>query len=180
MPAAWGCWAVAAAYGVFLAALLAVAEGNWSRAGLAFLAAPLAFATCYQVYGRALLLAAHLRWRARGIRGVMVYSRSPHWQSYIESEWLPSAGSRLRILNWSDRKAWPAPLVVRLFRFFVGDHRNFNPAVVLLRGVNAPLVFRFYNAFRDARHGRPAALKRLERRLFAELDCATSDQVFPR
>ena len=55
-----------------------------------------------------------------------------------------------------------------MFRHFCGTEENFNPSVVLFRGLRRPLVFCFYYAFRDARHGKRAPLEGLERRLFEE------------
>ena len=46
---------------------------------------------------------------------------------------------------------------------------NFNPAVLVLRGLKRPLVYRFYYAFQHAKHGRTDYLERLERDLFEHL-----------
>jgi hypothetical protein len=128
----------------------------------------------WRLYGVILLGIARLRWVPQGIRGVLVYSDSPNWQEHIETHWLPSFGTQFRVLNWSRRKEWKPSLEVRLFLHYCGVDRNFNPSVVLLRGLRHPLVFRFFYAFQEAKHGKPAVLHSLEQRLFRELHISWS------
>jgi len=126
--------------------------------------------TClYWLHGKVLLLEAYLFFRKPGIAGVLVTSDSPNWNAYIEEHWLSAFGERFVVLNYSQRKTWERSLAVRLFSRFCGYEKNFCPAVVLLRGLRYPLVFRFFYAFRDHKHGNEAALRRLEARLFEEL-----------
>ena len=65
-------------------------------------------------------------------------------------------------LNWSERARWKRSLAVSVFRHFVFQPFNFNPAVVVFRGFRSPLVYRFYYAFREASHGRHQYLEELE------------------
>ena len=139
---------------------------------------PLAI-VAYWLRGKYLLFKAQRQWKAQSIRGVLVYSDSPNWKSYIESNWLPVFRDRFVILNWSQRKQWEPSLERSLFRRFCGPDENYNPAIILLRGLRAPLVFRFFYAFRDAKHGNVQALNDLERVLLAELDL-TLARPFPR
>ena len=108
-------------------------------------------------------------WRLSGIRGVLVYSNSPHWKTYIEERWLPKVGDRMIVLNWSQRKQWRFSLASEMHGHYCGQNQNYNPAAVIPRGLRHPLVFRFFYAFRDAKHGNREALEWLEKRLFAEL-----------
>ena len=48
----------------------------------------------------------HARWGAEGKRLLLVYSNSPHWQSYIEERWLPRLGPAAIVINWSERARW--------------------------------------------------------------------------
>jgi hypothetical protein len=48
--------------------------------------------------------------------------------------------------------------------------RNINPAAIVLRGLQQPLVFRFHGPFEQAKHGDVASLKAIEREL---LDAVT-------
>ena len=109
-------------------------------------------------------------WKRHGISGLLVYSESPHWQAYVEREWLPKISTRFVTLNWSKHREWKSSLETGLFNWYLGCRWNFNPAIVMARGMRKPLVFRFYYAFRDAKHGNLTALERLERRLFEELN----------
>lgn len=143
--------------------------GRWLAA---LLAVPGVYALGFWLFGRILLGTALLRWRSQGIRGVLVFSESPVWQPYIEKEWLPKFGDRFVTLNWSSRASWENSLAVLLWRHFCGSYkggtgvyRNVNPAVIVLRGVRHPLVFRFHGPFEAAKHGEVEGLKALERRL---------------
>src|SRR5262245_15474165 len=107
---------------------------------------------------------------SRGIRCLVVYSESPTWEEYIRTAWLPRLGQRAVTLNWSERSSWPNSLEVRLFKRFIGPSGTaFNPAVLVLRGLQRPQVFRFYYEFQQAKHGRRQYLETLESELFDEL-----------
>ena len=134
------------------------------------LAVPALVALAHQLISIGLATVIFARWRVQGRRGLLVYSFSPNWQSYIEENWLPRIGPELHILNWSERSSWNnRDSAVVIFHWFVGVSHDFNPAVVLLRPFRRPLVFRFYPAFKNAKHGNVEGLQQLESRLFAEL-----------
>jgi hypothetical protein len=63
-----------------------------------------------------------------------------------------------------------------VFKRFCGQRHNFNPSVVVFRGLRAPLVFRFFYAFREVKAGRDEYLRRLEADLFEELGIGGTDQ----
>jgi hypothetical protein len=50
--------------------------------------------------------------------------------------------------------------------WFYGGQKAYNPLVVVMRPFGRATVFRFWSAFRDAKHGRPEPLQRLETELF--------------
>jgi hypothetical protein len=106
---------------------------------------------------------------------LLVYSNSPHWQAYVEQTWLPRWGKRAVILNWSERSRWDqrAP-EVRLFRSVAGN-REFNPlGVVILRSGELAVV-RFWQAFRDYKHGKDRLLRAAEAELEQQLSSASLD-----
>jgi len=72
-------------------------------------------------------------------------------------------GSQFKLLNMSDRKKWNKTLSVRVFSHFCG---YYCPAIILYRGLRRPLVFWFFHAFRDYKHGNEKALRNLEDCLF--------------
>lgn len=117
----------------------------------------------------ALLLAVWFTWWPRKRYALAVYSASPVWQAYFETQVLPRLGRRAVLLNWSERKRWKPTLPVLLFRVF-GGHRAFNPIVIVFQPFSWPRQFRFYDAFRAFKHGRPEEVEKLRLELFAHLD----------
>lgn len=124
------------------------------------------------VVGKLRLARLRRRFRARwkGKAGLLVYSNSPHWQAYIEERWLPLLEPHLVVLNWSERQEWPRrhPLEAELFRRHLGQ-TEYNPAAVLIPAKGRVRVIRFWQAFRDCRHGKDRALRAAEAELFAAL-----------
>ena len=104
-----------------------------------------------------------------GRRLILVYSRSPHWQRYIEEHWLPKYAGQSVILDWSERSTWrallPKPPEVVLFERYAG-RAEYNPLAIGVPRHGKVRVIRFWRAFRDFKHGREHALRRGE----AELD----------
>ena len=121
------------------------------------------------LYAIGLLMMARLTLGRRGQRCVVVYSRSPIWESHVVSEWLPRFGDVAAPLNWSDRTAWGFSVEALLFKRFCLASVNFNPAVIVLRGLRRPLVFRFFYAFHEAKQGRTEYLALLEGQMFGAL-----------
>ncbi len=129
---------------------------------------PLAAFLVSYLFEKALLLLAQMQSKDTGKVGILVTSDSPHWKDYIEEEWLPRLSDAVSVLNWSQRSHWASSIQTRIFYKFVGAEENYCPSVVLLRGLKHPLIFRYYYAFRDARHGNAAARSALEARMFEE------------
>ena len=105
---------------------------------------------------------------AQGKDLLLVYSNSPNWQAYVEEQWLPRWGHRAVILNWSQRSTWARPVSpeVALFRAFSGS-REYNPLGIVVPASGGEVhIVRFWQAFRDHKHGRDRRLKTAE----AELD----------
>jgi hypothetical protein len=137
-------------------------------------------------------------------RGILIYSNSPNWQQYIEQHWLPRIGRRLVVLNWSERARWKKthPLEAAIFRRHLGD-REFNPAAIVFRpsmpgrlfrlwlaairaleplGMLVPYassadVVRFFQPFRDYKHGKERTLQAAEAELWRLLEEGPSPHV---
>ena len=110
------------------------------------------------------------KWGISGKRGLLIYSNSPHWQHYIEERWLPLLEPHLVVLNWSERKRWREqyPLEGEIFRRYLGD-RESNPAAMVFP-INAEArVVRFWQPFRDFKHGKDRTLRAAEAELFGLL-----------
>lgn len=116
-------------------------------------------------YAVVLHLALWIVWCSRGTNVLLVYSESPIWQDYIESEILPRLPRSTVVLNWSQRRQWKYfSLRVRAFRLFGGD-REFNPMVIVFRPLRWTKTFRFWKAFRDYKHGKEGPLETLQREM---------------
>ena len=121
------------------------------------------------VQTRVLLARVHAAWAGRGIRCLIVHSDSLAWKEHIAERWIPRIGARAVTLNWSERARLKGSLEFEVFAWFAGGDRNFNPAVIVFRGLRQPLVFRFYYAFQEAKIGRPHYLALQEQRMFEAL-----------
>jgi hypothetical protein len=104
-------------------------------------------------------------WCLRGRDVLFVYSDSPLWHDYIEAAILPHLGKRAVVLNWSQRKRWRISLAGLAFHHF-GGYRQFNPLAVVFRPFHRSRVFRFWQPFKDFKHGQPEALQQMEREFF--------------
>jgi hypothetical protein len=114
-------------------------------------------------------------WGARGRRAVFVYSNSPHWKERIEREILPRIADRVVVLNWSERSTdeWrQRPTEVRIFESW-GGTREFNPLAVVFHPGEPVKVIRFWQAYRDFKHGKPRLLRQAESELFQALGLPT-------
>lgn len=93
---------------------------------------------------------------------VFVYSDSPTWKDYFEREFIPYLRDSAVILNWSKRKNWKNSLAVLAFRYFSG-HRNFNPMGMIFRPFHFVKAYRFFDAFKEFKHGNPKNVEQLRR-----------------
>jgi hypothetical protein len=99
-------------------------------------------------------------WCPRGRDILFVYSNSPIWHGYIEEHILPYLGERAVLLNWSEHKRWRISIARMAFYHF-GGYRKFNPLAVVFRPCGRTYTFRFWQPFRDFKHGHPEALNRM-------------------
>ena len=94
---------------------------------------------------------------------LIVYTGSPHWKDYIETNWLPRWGHRAVILDRT--RPWKADQVeARLWRALAGSAEH-TPVVIVVPPRGRVHVVRFYLAFRDYKHGKDRALREAEARL---------------
>lgn len=146
-----------------------------SRAGMPtapFAWAPLALALSVGVpvcrrwlRRRYLLRAAAVRWP--GKKGLIVVSDSPRVRERLQTEWLPRLGDAFVVFNHSARREARGTLEYSLWRAYCAGHRDYVPAVILLRGSQPPLIFGFYRWLDADKRGHPAGLRALEALLYA-------------
>jgi hypothetical protein len=107
-------------------------------------------------------------WCTRGKDMLFVYSDSPIWHDYIQEHIIPQIRARSVIVNWSERRQWLRrfSLSSLIFRHF-GGNREFNPLAVYFPPLRRHRTFRFFQAFKDWKHGHPESLNRIESELFA-------------
>ena len=104
-------------------------------------------------------------YRSVGKDLLLVYSNSPHWQSYVEANWIPRWTTRAVTLNWSERTTWRrSQPEVALFHALAGD-REYNPLAIVVPPHGRPIVVRFWKAFRDYKHGKDQKLIQQEAEL---------------
>ncbi|QDT51364.1 hypothetical protein Pan258_54530 [Symmachiella dynata] len=121
------------------------------------------------LYGLLLNVLVWICWCARGRYVLLVYSESPHWHDYIEEHIITRLPRSTAILNWSQRRSWNSgTLPVQLFYHFAGD-REFNPIVIVFVPLRWAKTFRFWQPFRDHKHGKSQSLEDESRRLFSYL-----------
>jgi hypothetical protein len=129
------------------------------------------FLLLWLAFASLLHLAIWVWWCPRGKSVLLVYSNSPVWQEYFETEIVPRLGPRAVVLNWSERKKWPrfGSLAVMAFGCF-GGGREFNPLAVVFRPFRLRRTFRFWGPFKEYKHGKPEAVETMTLNLFALLD----------
>jgi hypothetical protein len=125
----------------------------------------------YLLWGAILYFAIWLTWKEQ--RVLFVYSNSPTWKEYIEREILPPLQNQAIILNWSERKTWKTSLPVLAFQYF-GKDRNFNPMAIVFRPFHLVKTYRFYEAFKDFKHGKTRKVQEIKRALFETLGVESS------
>jgi hypothetical protein len=117
-------------------------------------------ALIYCSWSLILSIAIWIIWGLQGRHILFVYSDSPIWSSYIEQEILPHIRETAIILNWSERKQWKNSLAVLAFKLYSGN-QNFNPMAIVFRPLHLHKIFRFYEAFKDLKHGKTESLEKI-------------------
>ncbi|HBA86303.1 MAG TPA: hypothetical protein DCZ95_19660 [Verrucomicrobia bacterium] len=115
-----------------------------------------------------LLVRAVCLFRGRYI--VFVHSNSPVWLDFIANDILPHLPADTVILNWSDRLKWKwFSFPVRLFKLYGGD-TNFNPMGLVCTTFRGVKTFRFWDAFKECKHGNEKPLEELKTNFFAYIE----------
>ena len=106
---------------------------------------------------------------------LLVFTASPHWLPRIEQVWLPRWADRAVLFNRSE--PWSAQQVeAKLWKAF-GGFVEHTPLAVVLPRRGKPVVVRFFLAFRDFKHDKPARLLRAEEDLGAALAAAKNSDA---
>ena len=118
------------------------------------------------LYGVWLKVRFHFKWGKKGKNIIFVYSESPNWQEYIEKNIFPKLESNYLQLNWSERSKWKKqkPLEARIFYHWGGDS-EFNPMAIVFSKTWKIKTIRFFQAFKDYKHGKDSLLRQREEEL---------------
>ncbi len=102
---------------------------------------------------------------------LFIYSDSPNWKDYVEANILPRLEPHVVTLNWSQRQEWQRrnPFEARLFRHWACE-TEFNPMALVFPPTGSVRDVRFWQAFRDFKHGKDRSLKQAEELLFSEVE----------
>jgi hypothetical protein len=157
-------------------------KAKWWHIALAIPLAPVLLAVLvlalvfYLVSTACLQIAIWSWWCIRGRDILFVYSDSPIWHDYIEQHVLPHLGQRAVVVNWSRRKEWRFSLARAAVHHF-GGWRECNPLAVVFRPFRRTRTFRFWQPFRDFKHGHPEALQRMESEFFDSIGVHRHDPL---
>jgi hypothetical protein len=117
-------------------------------------------------WGLLLNVAVWLTWIPKGKRMLLINSNSPVGGKHFHREMVAPLQDEAAVLNWSERKQWLRwRRAVQCFRHFRGE-TCFNPMVIVFRPWRRPKIFRFYEAYRDAKHGHMSELHGMQDELF--------------
>ena len=106
-------------------------------------------------------------WLEQGRDILFVTSNSPVWAKHIDQEILPLIKNRAIVINWSERTKWEwdKSLEARVFKQWLGagkyifdgkifwQGREFCPAAIIFKSHGKPTVIRFWQAYKDLKHG---------------------------
>ena len=129
----------------------------------------------YFSWGLILCIAIWLTWRKP--RLLFVYSDSPTWKDYLESEIIPHLKDKAFILNWSERNNWKPSLAVLAFNYF-GGYRNFNPIAIVFRPFHFVRTYRFFEAFRQFKYGDPREVEAIKNQLFDNIGSGNAKVLY--
>lgn len=110
------------------------------------------------------------RWNSKGKHILFIYSESPNWQNYIETNIVPLIEDKSVFLNWSKRSEWNiiTPFEAKMFFYWCGDS-EFNPMAIVFAPNWKVKTIRFHKAFKDHKHGNNNLLKEKEAELYSYL-----------
>ena len=120
----------------------------------------------YFSYGLILQIAVWISWMPRGKSILIVTSESPVWEDYMAENIIGVLQAQAMILNWSKRSEWSRPHNLQVLAFnYYGGKSDFNPLVVVFRPFRRAKVFRFWQAFKNSKHGKTPSLEQMREKL---------------
>ncbi|MBI1977012.1 MAG: hypothetical protein HYS56_05840 [Candidatus Omnitrophica bacterium] len=107
------------------------------------------------------------KWYPRGKAALFIHSNSPNWDDYIRENMFPKIEKDIVCLNWSERNSWLKEdrLESRIFRYW-GGGKEFNPLAIVFPPKGKVNVIRFWQGFKDFKHGKDRLLRNAEDEFF--------------
>ena len=101
---------------------------------------------------------------------LFAYSDSPHWKEYIENNIEPVIADKTIFINRSQDSEWKKNnlLESKVIKHWGGD-KEYNPIAIIFPRKGKINVVRFYQAFKDYKHGNTALLNEKELELYEKL-----------
>ena len=133
---------------------------------LLFLPYVMIYLFLYFLYGLILQIAVWIYWIPSGKSILIVTSESPIWENYMAEHIISVLQPRAMILNWSKRSEWAHSYDLKVLTFnYFGGRSDFNPLAVVFRPFRRAKVFRFWDAFKNYKHGKVHSLKEIKEEL---------------
>jgi hypothetical protein len=107
---------------------------------------------------------------------LFVYSDSPNWKDYIETNILSRIKESVVTLNWSERRNWEKtnPFEAKVFYQWTGEKEH-NPIAIIFTPSGKVKDVKFWHAFKDFKHGKDETLREAEQTLYEEIENCRSE-----
>lgn len=117
-------------------------------------------------YGLILHIAVWIYWIPRGKSILIVTSESPIWENYMAEQIISVLQPQAVILNWSKRSERSHSYNPHVLTFnHFGGKNEFNPLAFVFRPFRRAKVFRFWDAFKNYKHGKEHSLEEIKEEL---------------
>ena len=97
---------------------------------------------------------------------LFVYSQSEHWAPYIEEKILPSISEHTIVINRTTQQNWKNELKLEKRVIELWANIEDNPIAIVFKPKKGVKVFRFFEAFRDLKHGKESKLNELREEFY--------------
>ncbi|MGE0133249.1 MAG: hypothetical protein AB7U82_34665 [Blastocatellales bacterium] len=92
---------------------------------------------------------------------LFVYTQSEHWSPYIEQKILPSISDHAVVINRTTQQQWKKEFALEKRAIELWADIEANPIALVFKPYKKVKAFRFYEAFRDFKHGKESKLNTL-------------------
>lgn len=109
------------------------------------------------IIGLFIRIKLHFKWpKSKYI--LFIYSDSEHWAPYIEQNIIPKIQESAIIINRTKQQNWKQEYKAEYKAIAHWAHEDINPIALVFKPYRRVKSFRFYEAFRDYKHGKDSSL----------------------